>query len=133
MTITQAVINFIEADSTLAAKVAGRCYSGTLPQMPGACNAVVKVVSLPSWSSHDGATSAARGRIEVTFWCKLAADAESLALRFRSIVAQFNGSMSGVAVAVFQTLGPRTVFHPDSRHYGFQVDFLATIDMATAS
>lgn len=135
LTLSDAVRSFILADATLAAKLGNAVYPSTLQQNTNDCNAVTKIISAPSWSKLDGATDQARTRIEVTFWCKSNRDSEILANRLRNIVKGFNGVMGsgGVAMAVFATAGPRSLYNPDNRFYGAQLDIIAIVDLSTAA
>lgn len=135
LTLSEAIRGFIIGDATLATKVGTAVYPMTLPQGPPDCAAVVRIISSASWRKLDGATDQAQTRIEVTFWCKSYRDSEVLANRLRIIVKGFNGIMGtgGVALAVFQTMGPRSLFNPDNRFYGSQIDIMAIVDLSTAS
>lgn len=134
MTVEQAMSKYINDNATLAAKLGGRTYIGSAPQNPGDIYAVVKLITLPSWKNIFGAIPIGNGRIEVTFWAKKHGDCGSLAITFAMAIGQFNGLLGGsVKAGVFQTHGPRTVFHADSRYHGSQVDVLATIDLSTAA
>lgn len=133
-TLTQAVRAFIIADATLAAKVHTAVYPASLPQSPPDNAAVIKIVSNPSFKTLLGATDQTNVRIEVTFWCKLYDDSEILANRLRTIAAPVtNSAWSGVSISVFQTYGPRTVYNPETRYFGSQLDIMATVDMSTAA
>lgn len=137
LTLTEAVRAFIIADGTLAAKVANSTFPVVIPEdFVGSNAAVIKIVSNPSFRTLQGATSATNARIEVTFRCKLAHDAEVLANRLRAIAAGFIGTMGsgGVSVSVFELSGPRTIpVDPDTRFFGCQLDIMATVDMSTAA
>lgn len=135
MTLTSAIRAFILADGTLAAKVGTAVYPSTSPQSPPSNYAVTKIITTMSWKKLDGATDQAMIRVEVTFWSTLADDAEAMANRLRSIVKSFNGIMGsgGVDMAVYQTLGPRSLFNDETRFFGSQLDILAIADMSTAS
>lgn len=123
MTLGKYLRRVLVADAGVASLAADRVYTEVLPQSPAVPAVVFTEVSGDEDLALDGPTGARARRLQVDSWANTRAEATSLGLAVRSVLAGHDGAAEGLVVESVFLVTERWDFDAETALYRTSQDY----------